>query len=91
LPTSGMANAIWPVRRDRSVRAAALGTYPIASAASVTRSCVAALVRIPFITREAEATDTFASRATVMIVGTVPAGSWDVGCVSGVSISEKDY
>ena len=70
LPTSGIANAIWPVRRDRSERAAAFGTYPTASAASVTRANVSGFVRIPFRTREADATETFARRATVVIVGT---------------------
>jgi hypothetical protein len=41
----------------------------------VTRARVAALVRMPFNARDAEATDTFASRATVVIVGTAPSGS----------------
>ena len=36
----------------------------------MTRSSVAGLVRIPFSAREAEATETLASRATVVIVGT---------------------
>ena len=46
---------------------------------------------MPFITRDAEATETFARRATVVIVGTVPASSSRADWVSGVSISEKDY
>jgi hypothetical protein len=46
---------------------------------------------MPFITREADATDTFASRATVVIVGTASAAASSVGWVSSVSISEKDY
>jgi hypothetical protein len=70
LPTSGIAKAIWPVRRERSERAAAFGTYPTASAARVTRAAVSGLVRIPLRTREADAIDTFARRATVVIVGT---------------------
>ena len=36
----------------------------------MTRSSVSALVRIPFSARDAEATETLASRATVVIVGT---------------------
>jgi hypothetical protein len=83
-----MAKAIWPVRLERSDRAAAFGTYPISSAALVTRSCVSALVRIPFSTRDADATETFASLATVVIVGT----SWRVSSVSSTGpLAEKDY
>ena len=70
------------MRRERSVRAAAFGTYPTASAASVTRASVVGLVRIPFRTRDAEATDTFASRATVVIVGTCADRSSGGGYVS---------
>jgi hypothetical protein len=44
---------------------------------------------IPFITREAEATETFARRATVVIVGALSAGSSRVGWVSGVSILKR--
>jgi hypothetical protein len=67
--TSGMANAIWPVRRERSELAAAFGTYPTRSAASVTRSYTSGVVLIPFSARDAEATETFASFATVVMVG----------------------
>jgi multiple sugar transport system ATP-binding protein len=57
------------VRRERRLRAAALGTYPTALAASVTRRSVSGCVLIPLSTREADATETFASLATVARVG----------------------
>src|SRR5918994_895633 len=84
-----MAKAIWPVRRERSVRAAAFGTYPTASAASVTRASVSGLVRIPFSTRDADATETFARRATVVIVGTLSAVSSGIGWVSSASMLKR--
>jgi len=43
------------------------------------------------MTRDAEATETFASRATVVIVGTALTASSGVSWGSCVSISEKDY
>lgn len=61
--------AICPVRRERSDRAAALGTYPTDSAACVTFASVSGLVLIPFRARETDATETFARFATVLSVG----------------------
>jgi hypothetical protein len=51
----------------------------------VTRASVAGLVRIPFRTRDADATETFASLATVVIVG-APSVRSSFGYVSWGSI-----
>src|SRR5438874_12026522 len=64
-----MAKATWPVRRERRLRAAAFGTYPTASAAAVTRASDFGWVLMPFSARDADATETFAKRATVVMVG----------------------
>src|SRR5919198_3576718 len=64
-----MANATCPVRRERRLRAAAFGTYPTASAAAVTRASVSGCVLMPLSARDADATETFARRATVVMVG----------------------
>jgi hypothetical protein len=50
---------------------------------------VSGLVRIPFRARDAEATETFANWATVVIVGTAAAGSSIVGWVSAASILKR--
>jgi hypothetical protein len=71
------------VRRERSERAAAFGTYPTASAAAVTFASVSGFVRIPFSARDAEAIETFASFATVVIVGAPSSvGLGDLGMIT---------
>jgi hypothetical protein len=59
---------------------------------------VAGLVRIPFRTRDAEATETLARRATVVIVGTTSSSDDATGscnfapcCLSLKRISENVY